>query len=79
MRIAAIYLLDATGAALGLYQLVFVIGVFLALYSAYTWYEGRRDKEPLIAKRGKLLFLLAVIIMVTASVVSVAITTRLPF
>ncbi len=72
-------LLDATAASWGLYQLVFVCAALLAMYSAYIWYEGRRDKEPEIIRRGKLLFLLAVVTMVATAFVSFAITQKLPF
>lgn len=75
----SLFLLDAVGAALGLYQLIFVAAVLLSLYSAYTWYEGRRDKDPHTERRGRVLFLLAVITMVAVSLVSFAITRQLPF
>jgi uncharacterized membrane protein len=74
-----LFLLDATNAALGLYQLIFVCAVLLSLYSSYTWYEGRRDKEPLTERRGLILFLLAVITMIATSFVSYLITGSLPF
>lgn len=74
-----LFLLDATAASWGLYQLVFVCAALLAMYSAYIWYEGRRDKEPEIIRRGKLLFLLAVVTMVATAFVSFAITKKLPF
>lgn len=72
-------LLNATEASWGLYQLVFVGGALLAMYSAYAWYEGRRDKSEDGIRRAKLLFLLATVTMVAAAVVSFAITHKLPF
>ena len=79
IHLNTLFLLDATEAALGLYQLIFVCAVLLSLYSAYTWYEGRRDKEPLVERKGRILFLLAIITMVAVSFVSYAITGQLPF
>lgn len=72
-------LLDAVEASWGLYQLVFVCGALLAMYSAYVWYEGRREKSADKIRKGKLLFLFAVITMVASAVVSLAITRKLPF
>jgi multisubunit Na+/H+ antiporter MnhB subunit len=72
-------LLNATEASWGLYQLVFVGGALLAMYSAYAWYEGRRDKSEDGIRRAKLLFLLATVTMVAVAVVSFAITHKLPF
>jgi hypothetical protein len=79
MNTLKILLLDAGGAAWGLYQLIFVCAVLLSLYSGYTWYEGRRDKNPLTERRGRLLLLLAVITMIATSFVSYGITRKLPF
>ncbi|HEY8399030.1 MAG TPA: hypothetical protein VIK80_13900 [Flavihumibacter sp.] len=72
-------ILDAAGAGLGLYQLFFVCAAMLSLYSAYTWYEGRRDKNPLVSRRGKLLLLLALVLMLITSMVSYKLTGQLPF
>lgn len=72
-------LLNATDASWGLYQLVFVGGALLAMYSAYAWYEGRRDKSVDGVRKAKLLFLFAIIAMVAVAFVSFAITRRLPF
>jgi hypothetical protein len=72
-------LLDAVEASWGLYQLVFVFGALLAMYSAYVWYEGRREKSADKIRKGKLLFLFAVITMVASAMVSFAITRKLPF
>lgn len=79
MSLLNIFLLDAGGAAWGLYQLIFVCAVFLSLYSGYIWYEGRRDKNPDVERKGRLLLLLAIITMVAVSFVSFAITRKLPF
>jgi hypothetical protein len=79
MNTLKILLLDAGGAAWGLYQLIFVCAVLLSLYSGYTWYEGRRDKNTEVERRGRLLLLLAIITMVAVSFVSFAITRKLPF
>ncbi len=75
----SLFLLDATAASWGLYQLVFVCAALLGMYSAFLWYEGNRDKHPEGARRGKLLFLLAVVAMVATAFVSVAVTRQLPF
>ncbi len=79
MNTLKILLLDAGGAAWGLYQLIFVCAVLLSLYSGYTWYEGRRDKNTEVERRGRLLLLLAIITIVAVSFVSFAITRKLPF
>ena len=79
MNTLKILLLDAGGAAWGLYQLIFVCAVLLSLYSGYTWYEGRRDKNTEVERRGRLLLLLAIITMVAVSFVSFTITRKLPF
>jgi hypothetical protein len=72
-------LLNASDASWGLYQLVFVCAALLAMYSAYAWYEGRRDKIENRISRGKLLMLFAIITMVATAIVSFAITRKLPF
>ncbi|ULQ56328.1 hypothetical protein KJS94_16890 [Flavihumibacter rivuli] len=72
-------LLDATAASWGLYQLIFGGAALVALYSVYTWYEGHRDKDILVKRRGRILLLFSVITMLAAAVVSLMITRRLPF
>ena len=72
-------LLNAVDASWGLYQLIFVCAALVAMYSAYAWYEGRRDKSEAGTRRAKLLMLFAVITMVATVLVSFAITKKLPF
>lgn len=72
-------LLNAVDASWGLYQLIFVCAALLAMYSAYAWYEGRRDKNENGIRRARLLMLFAVITMVATAIVSFSITRKLPF
>lgn len=72
-------LLNAVDASWGLYQLIFVCAALVSMYSAYAWYEGRRDKSEAGTRRAKLLMLFAVITMVATVLVSFAITKKLPF
>ena len=72
-------ILNATDASWGLYQLIFVCAVLLAMYSSYAWYEGRRDSDTEGIRRARLLLLLAVVTMVATAMVSFAITRKLPF
>jgi len=72
-------LLNATDASWGLYQLIFVCAALLSMYSAYAWYEGRRDKNENGIHRARLLMIFAVITMVATAIVSYLITRKLPF
>ena len=71
--------LNASEASWGLYQLIFVAAALLALYSAYAWYEARREHSPERVRRAKLLLLLAAVTMTATAFVSIAVTNKLPY